>query len=85
VSLIIGSFVHSPLKEHLFDLTVPASQPVTPHPEEHTFHPLPPIHHTFNPEQKLPPAFISAVFSALVASPWVVLLGLVSHVKSHPL
>jgi len=80
VSLIIGSFVHSPLKHHLFDLNVPASQPVVPHPEEHAFHPLPVIHHTFRPEQRLPPIFISALFSTLVASPWLVLLGLWTNI-----
>lgn len=82
VSLIIGSFVHSPLKYDLLDLTIPASQPVTPHPEEHTFHSLPAIHHTFNPEQQLPPSIISAVASVLVVSPWLVLLGLVRRIPS---
>ena len=78
VSLIIGSFVHQPLTINLFDLVVPASQPVAPHPEEVHYHPQPKIEHTFRPEQKTPPAFISAFFSALVVSPWIVLLGLVS-------
>jgi len=81
VSLIIGSFVHSPLKYDLLDLTIPASQPVTPHPEEHTFHSLPAIHHTFNLEQQLPPSIISAVASVLVVSPWLVLLGLWSNIS----
>lgn len=78
VSLIIGSFVHKSLTVDLFDLTVPASQPVVPHPEEVYYRPQPMIEHTFRPEQRTPPAFISAVFSLLVLSPWVVLLGLVS-------
>lgn len=78
VSLIIGSFVHKPLTVDLFDLVVPASQPLVPHPEEVHYHPQPTIEHTFRPEQKTPPAFISAVFSALVFLPWVALLGLVS-------
>ncbi|KAI0070111.1 oligosaccharyl transferase delta subunit [Panus rudis PR-1116 ss-1] len=81
VELIIGSFVHSPLKVELFDLFLPASQPAPQHPDEPSFHPLPEIHHTFRPEQKLPPRFISAVFAALVLSPWVVLLGLWGHIK----
>ena len=80
VSLIIGSFVHKPLTVDLFDLIVPASQPVVPHPEEVHYHPQPRIDHTFRPEQKTPPAFISAVFSVFVLSPWVVLLGLVSSI-----
>jgi len=76
VTLIIGSFVHSPLKVELFDLFLPASQPAPVHPDEASFHLLPPIHHTFRPDQKLPPRPISAIFAALVLSPWVVLLGM---------
>jgi len=77
VSLIIGSFVHKPFTADLFDLVVPASQPVVPHPEEVHYSPQPAIEHTFRPEQKTPPAFISAVFSLLVLAPWIVLIGLV--------
>ena len=78
VSLIIGSFVHKPLAVDLFDLVVPASQPLVPHPEEVHYHPQPNIEHRFRPEQKIPPTFISAVFSVLVLAPWIVLVGLVS-------
>lgn len=81
VSLIIGSFSHSPAKFDLFDLSVPASLPPPQHPDEPTFHPLPAIQHTFNPEPTMPPRFISAVFTALVLSPWVVLVGLWSAVR----
>ncbi|KAF9653535.1 hypothetical protein BDM02DRAFT_3257640 [Thelephora ganbajun] len=81
VSLIVGSFVHTPLTVDLFDLIVPASQPVAPHPEEVRYHPQPAIEHTFRPEQKTPPAFISAVFSVLVLAPWVVLVGLWSQLS----
>ena len=77
VSLIVGSFVHKPLTVDLFDLVIPASQPVVPHPEEVHYHPQPAIEHAFRPAQKTPPAFISAVFSVLVLAPWVVLIGLV--------
>ena len=77
VSLIIGSFVHKPLIVDLFDLVVPTSQPIIPHPEEVHYHPQPAIEHAFRPAQKTPPAFISAVFSVLVVAPWVVLVGLV--------
>lgn len=77
VSLILGSFVHEPTKFDLFDLFVPPSQTPAPHVEEAKFHELPSIHHTFHPEQKLPPKFVSVVFTALVFSPWAVLLGLV--------
>ncbi|KZP15312.1 hypothetical protein FIBSPDRAFT_867412 [Athelia psychrophila] len=76
VTLLLGSFVHDPASIELFDLIVPASQPPPVHADEASFHVLPTIHHTFRPEQKLPPRAISAVFSALVLSPWVVLLGL---------
>lgn len=77
VSLIIGSFEHAPLKQDLFDLILPASQPEPQHPDEASYHPLPTIEHTFRPDQKLPLRPISAVFAVLVLSPWVVLLGLV--------
>jgi len=77
VSLILGSFVHAPAKYDLFDLYIPASQAPSEHPDEAAFHVLPTIEHTFRPEQKLPPRFISAVFAAAVLSPWVILVGLV--------
>ncbi|KAG6822034.1 hypothetical protein H0H87_004588, partial [Tephrocybe sp. NHM501043] len=76
VTLLIGSPLHSPLSVPLFELVVPASQPALVHPDEPSFHPLPEIHHTFRPEQKLPPRPISILFSAVVLAPWVVLLGL---------
>ena len=78
MSLIIGSFVHKPLSVDRFDLIAPASQPVAPHPEEVYYHPRPGIEHTFHPGQKAPSAFISTIFSALVFSHWVVLIGPVS-------
>ncbi|EPQ52216.1 oligosaccharyl transferase delta subunit [Gloeophyllum trabeum ATCC 11539] len=81
VQLLLGSFKHSPSKFDLFELTVPASAPPAQHPDEASFHPLPPIEHTFRPEQKVPPKFVSAVFSALVVAPWVVLLGLWSTLQ----
>ncbi|THH11404.1 hypothetical protein EW146_g8051 [Bondarzewia mesenterica] len=81
VSLFLGSFVHSPEKIDLFNLIVPPSLPAPQHPDEPTFHPLPEIQHTFNPEPKMPPRLISAVFTALVLSPWVVLVGLWSAVR----
>lgn len=77
VSLYIGSFKHDPVQYNLFDLVVPASQAPAQHPDEVFFHPRPEILHTFRPEQKVPLKFISAVFTGLVAAPWVVLLGLV--------
>ncbi|OSD01488.1 oligosaccharyl transferase delta subunit [Trametes coccinea BRFM310] len=80
VSLYLGSFVHPPVQYELFDLIVPPSQPPAQHPEEASFHVRPEIHHTFRPEQKLPPKVISAFFAALLAAPWVVLLGLWSHI-----
>lgn len=77
VSLLLGSFVHDPVQYELFELHVPASQPAPQHPDEATFHVLPTIVHTFRPDPVSPPKIISAVFSALVVSPWVVLLGFV--------
>ncbi|KAK0454075.1 oligosaccharyl transferase delta subunit [Desarmillaria tabescens] len=81
VSLIIGTPKYSPLKISLFDLFVPASHPITPHPDEASFHPLPFIEHTFRPEPTQPPKAISAFFASLVLSPWVVLLGLWAHIS----
>ncbi|KAF8551639.1 hypothetical protein OG21DRAFT_1466937 [Imleria badia] len=80
VSLILGSFVHDPATFDLFDLYVPASATPAPHPDEASFHPQPPIAHTFRPEQKVPPKVVSAFFAALVLAPWVALLGLWSKV-----
>ncbi|THV03244.1 oligosaccharyl transferase delta subunit [Dendrothele bispora CBS 962.96] len=77
VTLLLGSSSHAPLKVQLFDLYVPASYPVVPHPDEASFHLLPEIQHTFRPDPKLPPRFISAVFAgAVVFGPWVVFLVL---------
>jgi hypothetical protein len=77
VSLLIGSPSHSPLAVSLFDLKIPPSHPAPVHPDEASFSPLPEIHHTFQPDQKLPPRPISAIFSLVVLTPWLVLLGLV--------
>ncbi|KAI0738966.1 oligosaccharyl transferase delta subunit [Daedaleopsis nitida] len=81
VSLYLGSFVHDPSEHELFDLIVPPSQSPAQHPDEAAFHSRPEIVHTFRPEQKLPPKFVSAVFTLLLAAPWVVLLGLWAHIR----
>ncbi|KAL4072504.1 Oligosaccharyltransferase subunit Ribophorin II-domain-containing protein [Scleroderma yunnanense] len=80
VSLILGSFVHEPATFGLFDLFVSPSQTPASHPDEAKFHELPPISHTFRPEQKQPPKFVSTAFAVLTLSPWAVLLGLWSKV-----
>lgn len=80
MTLVLGSFEHSPKKWELFDMYLPESQPPPQHPDEPTFHPLPEIHHTFRPEVKTPPKVVPAVSSALVLAPWVLLIGLVSGV-----
>jgi oligosaccharyltransferase complex subunit delta (ribophorin II) len=77
VSLILGSFVHTPLKQDLFDIVLPTSQAAPVSAEEASFHLLPEIVHTFREEQKLPPKTISAIFVGVVLSPWAILLGLV--------
>ncbi len=77
VSLILGAVGYTPLNVNLFDLFVPASQAIVPHPDEASFHPLPPIEHTFRPDPKQPPKLISALAAGLVLAPWTVLLGLV--------
>ncbi|EEB87873.1 hypothetical protein MPER_14592, partial [Moniliophthora perniciosa FA553] len=61
----------------LFDLYVPQSHPAPLHPDAASFHVQPEIHHTFRPEPKAPPQAISAAFTgAVVAAPWIVLIGL---------
>lgn len=77
VTLLLGSFVHSPAKIDLFDLYLPPSHLPAQHPDEASFHVLPTIEHTFRPEQKVPPQFISAAFAGIVFLPWVLLLALV--------
>ena len=77
VSLLLGSFVHSPAALDLFDLHIPPSAPASVHPDESFYHPRPELAHTFRAEPKLPPRFVSAFFAALVLAPWVVLFGLV--------
>ena len=78
VTLLIGSSLHDPLSVDLFDLILPLSLPAPEHPDAASYHPLPEIKHTFRPDHKLPPRFISAVSAALVVAPWAILLNLVS-------
>ncbi|KAI5119881.1 hypothetical protein M0805_008552 [Coniferiporia weirii] len=80
VTLILGSFVHDPLQVHLFDLVLPASAPPPQHTDEPSFHLLPEIEHTFRPDPKSPPQIISAVFAAIVLSPWLMLLPVLTKV-----
>ncbi|TFY56725.1 hypothetical protein EVJ58_g7459 [Rhodofomes roseus] len=75
VSLILGSFTHSPAQYELFDLYVPASQSPPAHPDEAAFAPRPEITHTFRPEQRIPAKAVSAFFAAFVFWPWLVLVG----------
>ena len=77
VQLIIGSFTYDPFKHTLFDLQLPHSQPAPQHADEKMYSVRPEIAHTFRPEQKIPPKFISWVFALATLSPWVILLGLV--------
>ena len=77
VSLLVGSFVHDPLKVDLFDLILPESAPAPTHPDELHFHLLPEIQHTFRPDPKSPPKVISLVFTGVVVAPWLVLLTFV--------
>lgn len=78
VSLILGSFTHSPAQGRLFDLILPPSQPAPSHPDEVTFHPQPELFHTFREDPTSPPKVISLLGAGIVFAPWVVLLGLVS-------
>ena len=78
MTLLIGSALYDPLSIELFDLILPPSLPAPEHPDAASYHPLPEIKHTFRPDHKVPPRFISAVSAALVVTPWVILLSLVS-------
>lgn len=78
VDLILGSFTHDSSVIPLFKLELPASLPVSPHPEASHYAQQPSIEHTFRPPQKTPPRLISKVFTALAFSPWIVLLVMVS-------
>ncbi|QRV90865.1 major facilitator superfamily transporter [Ceratobasidium sp. AG-Ba] len=82
VSVILGSFTHSPATVPLFNLKLPASAPVTPHPLAKHYAPQPLIAHKFNPEPSQPPQAISAVFTIAAVAPWVVLLGLLSQIST---
>src|SRR6185437_675186 len=77
-SLILGSYVHSPVKWDLFDIQLPPSLPASVLPEEELYYPRPTIEHTFRPDQKAPPRVVSALFSLLVLSPWLGLFVAVS-------
>ena len=84
VTLFIGSSLHDPLSVELFDLILPPSLPALEHPDAASYHPLPEIKHTFRPDHKSPPRFISAVSAVLVMTPWIILLGLVRFFFSSP-
>lgn len=77
-TLILGSYIHTPVKWDLFDLKLPASLPAAIVPEENLYYIRPTLAHTFRPEQKVPPRIVSAFFSVLVLSPWMGLIVLVS-------
>ena len=82
VSLILGSFKYTSASYKLFELYLPKTLPAPAHPEEHLYKYRPPIHHTFREAPRLPPKVISLVFAGAVLAPWVVLLGLVSSLRS---
>jgi len=82
-SLIIGSYVHTPVTWELFDLQLPASLPAAAVPEEASYYPLPTLSHTFRPDHKAPPRVISAFFSLLVLSPWLGLVVLLTQLPQR--
>ncbi|KAF8531094.1 Dolichyl-diphosphooligosaccharide--protein glycosyltransferase subunit Swp1 [Gautieria morchelliformis] len=91
VTLIIGSFKHSPLSQPLFDLYLPVSHAAPQHPDEPMYHPLSEIQHTFRPDPQTPYVIFSAIGTMAVVAPWIVLLGLWGSIPhrlphlSHPL
>ena len=80
VSLLLGHPKYEPLSAKILDLEVPESYASSEHPDEAKFHVMPEIVHTFRPPQKTPPAFVSMLGAALVVSPWVFLIYLVSSI-----
>jgi len=78
VTLILGSFEHESATIPLISLTLPASRPVSPHPDAHHYHAKPLIAHTFRPDQTHPPKVLSATFAALAFAPWALLAKLLS-------
>ncbi|KAG8992073.1 hypothetical protein FRB94_013383 [Tulasnella sp. JGI-2019a] len=78
VSLILGSFTYEGAVLPVFDITLPPSGSVPPHPDEALYHPQPEIFHTFRPDQKLPPKPISFLFAGLTLAPWLLLFGFLS-------
>lgn len=82
VSLILGSFTHSPATVPLFNLKLPASAPVPTHPLAKHYAPQPLIAHKFNPEPSQPPQAISAVFTMVALTPWIVLVGLLTQIST---
>ncbi|KAK7035382.1 hypothetical protein VNI00_011913 [Paramarasmius palmivorus] len=84
-TLLIGAPSYSPLRVELFDLYVPQSHPAPVHPDEASFHVRPEIQHTFRPDPKTPPQAVSAAFAgAVIAAPWLLLLGLWSQISFKP-
>lgn len=77
VDLILGSFTRASSTVPLFNLKLPASMPVPPHPEESMYNTRPTIYHTFRGEPRTPPKSISLIFVVLALSPWVLLVTLV--------
>ncbi|GBE84013.1 Uncharacterized protein SCP_0510720 [Sparassis crispa] len=81
VTLLLGSFTHTPAKYDLFSLTVPPSLPLHVHPDEASFHPRPPIAHTFREPQKRPPPLVSALFTYFTVAPWLLLTTLWTQIS----
>ncbi|KAJ3089162.1 proteasome regulatory particle base subunit [Quaeritorhiza haematococci] len=44
--------------------------------EDPTYSKMPEIHHVFRDAEKMPPSWLSLIFSGLVLAPWLLLLGL---------
>ncbi|CAG8437345.1 6177_t:CDS:2 [Funneliformis mosseae] len=77
LNLIIGTFSHdNPINYHIgtvkIDIPKTYSAPVK-------YGPKPEIHHIFNPDQKLPPTFLSYSFVVIVLTPWLFLIGAWIH------
>lgn len=83
VSLLLGSYDHSPFSLELFDIYIPPSHPAPEHADEKTYYPQAEIQHTFRPDQKVPSKFVSGLAAISVAAgPWIVLVSLVRMIHT---
>ncbi|KXN64544.1 hypothetical protein CONCODRAFT_80951 [Conidiobolus coronatus NRRL 28638] len=72
--LVRGNNQKDTIKYKLASLSLPESKKKLDTEKKSEFGPLPLIHHTFRPDEKVPLKALSLVFSGLVLAPWALLL-----------